>query len=532
MIAPGVQVIVSDDLCKRNAAHNLSEEFGSQAMIIGACSQLRHKLYFWDEVASKVPYSIRVIDILGELSMSYDSMIVAERIKLLLWAQVTSVSQFKPIYKDNLKLAFSRPGDKVNRREFLVLPLPRYEIVPFIESSKCAGGDRCHLCYDNCLLRAVTIRGNVVTIDNDVCNGCGACVAECPRGAVYYPTCSFEELDSEMEGLLLDDGVSLEPRIVAVSYQTCPSDYGSGADGQITYPPSMLPLKIPCLSAVSPWLMLRAFDMGAQGLAIVSGQRECRSHFNVAVLKDNIEFVQAVLEYLGVAPERIELFEVRETNVIEVADKLGRFAAKIMGFDNTVFKLADRTPLSAGGLKLSSLVAAMSNRLARKAGVSISKGAVPFGKVILDGARCTGCGLCAMTCPTDALALQLSDGYQLLFYHGSCVSCGICVNVCPEKCIKLQRILEIDKICRGEPIFFDSIIGCRRCGKPVAPMSMITSLRSRLQKAGIHTVDQLELCPVCKAETVCYKTIEKEDNVASTINKSLASKGRAGLGGI
>ena len=57
--------------------------------------------------------------------------------------------------------------------------------------------------------------------------------------------------------------------------------------------------------------------------------------------------------------------------------------------------------------------------------------ASPFGKVTLDGSKCTGCGLCALDCPTGALVVSSSvetGTYQLLFKHDVCVACGRCVK--------------------------------------------------------------------------------------------------------
>ena len=55
--------------------------------------------------------------------------------------------------------------------------------------------------------------------------------------------------------------------------------------------------------------------------------------------------------------------------------------------------------------------------------------ASPFGKVELDCSKCTGCGLCAIDCPTEALTIATNDetdAYQLLFKHNVCVACGVC----------------------------------------------------------------------------------------------------------
>ena len=145
----------------------------------------------------------------------------------------------------------------------------------------------------------------------------------------------------------------------------------------------------------------------------------------------------------------------------------------------------------------------------QKAGGEISrrdllKLASPLGKVTLEGARCTGCGLCALDCPTGALTVSPggeADVYQLLFKHNLCVACGQCVEVCPEQCLRLERTLEPDKL--GSPatvLFEDEIVRCSECGSPVGSRAMINSIKAKVLAAGQFSSSQFELCPECKAK--------------------------------
>ena len=53
--------------------------------------------------------------------------------------------------------------------------------------------------------------------------------------------------------------------------------------------------------------------------------------------------------------------------------------------------------------------------------------------VWVDGARCTGCGLCVESCPVGALALL--DGMARVDEE-ACTGCGACIDVCPEGAIE------------------------------------------------------------------------------------------------
>jgi len=510
-IVPGLQVVISDDLCQPQTLQGLKKQFDSKLLILGACSQVRQAPYLWGEVddAASCYYPMVIVDLLAEASATFGGDVAIERAKLLLLSQVKRMGAFDGIRQDNLKVRLSIPRYKVSRRQFLTAALPRYEIVPCIDSSKCRGVDKCGLCQGICTANAITFAQDMVVIDVDKCSGCGACIASCPHTAVYYPTFSVEALDNMLAGLLFDQGIDLEPRMIAFTCESCSSALDGDDSNIITYPASVLPFKVPCLAMVSPWLMLRAFDMGCQGLMLISGEEKCQRGARNVIWEASIEFVKAVLDSWKVGPERVGLFCVSRGNGKEVLEGLAKLAEEIARQGQTQFRTAQPPQPLGGALGLSALVKGMGCKIGGSLSGIVSAGAVPFGKLYLDGSKCTGCGLCVAGCPTNALTMVTGkDGasYQLLFKHSACVGCGKCVGACPESCLQLQRILELDKICTGaSELFRDDMLSCSRCGEPVAPMSMMVHVKDKIQDLSSVLLGQLELCVRCKAETQCYR---------------------------
>ncbi len=128
--------------------------------------------------------------------------------------------------------------------------------------------------------------------------------------------------------------------------------------------------------------------------------------------------------------------------------------------------------------------------------------ASPLGKVRLDRDRCTGCGLCALDCPSGALAIMPDEEmatYRLLFKHHLCFACNRCVEVCPEQCLRLERTLEPDSLRQAAAVLFkDEFVRCAGCGVPFASRAMINSIRAKVGTSGRFPASGFDFCPECK----------------------------------
>jgi len=493
---PGLRVVLGDRLCEPGVLARLVSEQGVKPAVIGACPELRSKLISWAETEDSFAEvcSMSVVDVVGQVSLPGSRSELAERVKLLLWSRARRQSKFGGVPGESVKAQFSRPQGKMSRRELFEMLVPRYQVVPYIQRQRCAGAATCRICREVCPFGAIVIDGTAVSVDRLACRGCGACVAVCPYEAVVYPTFSLDQLESELEGLLVEMG-TLEPRIVAVTCRggMCSPGDAAGSIGRED-PLNVLPLEVPCLSMVSCWLLLRAFDMGAQGVALVAASDGCQFDGASARWLREVELARRLLERWGIEPGRIEVLDWDDSS-----GSVKRFAQEIRGLGPTRLREYRPAAVVDEGPALAGLVLSLDTRLGASQVGSVPCGRMQAGYVIVDGTQCTACGLCASDCPTGALRwVAEGDSWSLLFDHALCVGCGQCVEVCPEGCLKLDNVIAPDKLGGpAEVVFGTGMVKCRECGAAVAPEAMVGRLRSKLAAAHGQTW-QLEICGACK----------------------------------
>ena len=51
--------------------------------------------------------------------------------------------------------------------------------------------------------------------------------------------------------------------------------------------------------------------------------------------------------------------------------------------------------------------------------------------------RCTDCGACIISCPTDAFEVD-SVTRQVLFHDDKCIACDLCIKLCPPRAMEMH----------------------------------------------------------------------------------------------
>lgn len=53
--------------------------------------------------------------------------------------------------------------------------------------------------------------------------------------------------------------------------------------------------------------------------------------------------------------------------------------------------------------------------------------------IIIDGEKCSACGVCVDACPVTALELQ----DEKLSCNDECIDCGVCADSCPSEALSM-----------------------------------------------------------------------------------------------
>jgi len=459
---PGLTVVIADNLCQSQVVSQLIQEHQTQPAVLAGCSHLESEIALWQEPDKCAfdPDSVGIVDLVREMELPCSNMDLLDRARLLLWAQVKRQERFAGVPSSARRAHFVRAQGEISRRDLFQSLIPKYRVTPYIEPTKCLG-ENCRICRSSCDSKSIISDGKAVSIDSADCNSCGVCTISCPHQAIIYPNFSLDQLEAEVEGLLLNSSEYLKPRVIAM---VCQSSQYPAFDANV------LPVTVPCLGMVSPGLVLRALDLGAQGIVLISAKEKCQLKLDCSNWKGTVQFLQRLLEHWGIEPERVSALD--EENLTQ---GLPRFSRRIAELKSTSFTSLQSTAIPDKDLGLPAAILAMSEKLGTQATGKIAAGTVPFGKITLDASKCTGCAVCAAQCPTDALAdLKVADSCRLVFRQESCVGCGQCVDVCPEKCLHLTKVLEVNKL-NHEPqmIFEGDFVPSRVCDTPFENKAMI-----------------------------------------------------------
>jgi len=171
-----------------------------------------------------------------------------------------------------------------------------------------------------------------VQIPAEQCQACGICVAECPAKAIvlrkpYERRHITEELDHILKSASQSKS---KPLIIAFCCQYGLFGTGTlaslwrGAKAGIWIVPVL------CVAKVEADHILRAFEMGAEGVFIAGCGEQCARENTASWVRQRVEKVKGTLVQIGLEPERLQAF-VLETTDENPAEELDKFVEQIGG---------------------------------------------------------------------------------------------------------------------------------------------------------------------------------------------------------
>jgi len=172
-----------------------------------------------------------------------------------------------------------------------------------------------------------------VKIPPDQCQACGVCVAECPAKAIVLRNPrDIRNISEELEHVYKSTAESKnKPLIIGFCCQY--GLFGTGALGSLWRGTKAGVWIVPvlCIAKVDPEHILRAFEIGAEGVFIAGCGEQCARENTSAQVMQRVEKVRKVLKAIGIEPERLKMF-IPGTSDVDPATELNEAFEQISGF--------------------------------------------------------------------------------------------------------------------------------------------------------------------------------------------------------
>lgn len=368
----------------------------------------------------------------------------------------------------------------------------------------------CNACVEICSAGAIESAGDLIKVNPYLCAGCGACTTVCPTGAISYAYPSAGHTGGRIKTVL---------QAYAEASGTAPVLLLHGLEGAAllaqagdAIPGRLLPLGLHHTASTGIEVWLSALAWGAAGVTVLMTEAEAPQY--AAALGQQMEIAQAILDGLGYAGPHLQLLRAGSLDELTLGLQhapRGEVPVQRAGFNIAADK---RNTLDYALDFLVRHAPAKADEIALPAGA-------PFGTLAVDSAACSLCMSCVGACPSSAL-MDGQNAPQLRFVEKNCVQCGLCATTCPEDAIRLvprMNLLETRKqtVVLNETQPFH----CIRCSKPFGTLRMVEMMLGRLAShpAFADNLDRMRMCGDCRV--IDMMTPKDEVNIREVKMKRL-----------
>ncbi len=195
---------------------------------------------------------------------------------------------------------------------------------------KCA---TCLTCLKVCPYHAPYLDASgTIQIPAEQCQACGICVAECPaKVIVLRKPYDRRSISEELEHILKSAAESKSKSLI-VGFCCQYGLFGIGTLANLWRGANAGVWIVPvlCVTKVEADHILRAFEMGAEGVFIAGCGEQCSRENTAFWVRQRVEKVRKVLAQIGLETERVQTFFPSTTNE-DFARELDKFAEQIGG---------------------------------------------------------------------------------------------------------------------------------------------------------------------------------------------------------
>jgi formate dehydrogenase beta subunit len=195
---------------------------------------------------------------------------------------------------------------------------------------KCA---TCLTCLKVCPYHVPHVDDNgTIQIPVEQCQACGICIAECPAKAIILrKPYDRRQITEELEHTLKSASESkFKPFIVGFCCQYGLFGTGTLAGLWRSAKAGVWIVPVLCIAKVEADHMLRAFEMGAEGVFIAGCGEQCARENTASWVRQRVAKVRKTLAQIGLEPERLHTF-FPDTTDKDPARELDNFTEKISG---------------------------------------------------------------------------------------------------------------------------------------------------------------------------------------------------------
>lgn len=342
----------------------------------------------------------------------------------------------------------------------------------------------CRRCADACPTRAITLVEGMPVLEAALCIRCGVCLSVCPTGVFTQP------YPAEM--VLATTLAHMPERAVALVCPLHPEPAMTRA------PVEAVVRHERCLAALGSDRLLAMSREGERTLWLDDGLcAGCVYARAQHVIHRHVRAANALLvafgreatvllttqdaERLWPSPQRRPLQEGRQTPYTRRAlfglfGEKARTLAAEAGLQGPV--AADLPP---DRRRLLSSLGRLCAATPPSAPTTVATTDLPLARMVIDSAACSGCGLCARVCPTQALTFvgpqatvrlrkDEVEPFALRFQATRCVACALCAQMCPDEAVRGQGLLTAADLDPQAvtPLITGELVACADCGARVA----------------------------------------------------------------